>query len=126
MGQLEIRRQPYNAFMIFLQAAPVLSFLIHTIESMIARVDPHHIAPQMVARKPLKTIHNPTHFDLEPEADDISPPLLKAICQVDTEVSDFFLEQSSQVSKCLQSCASLIDECHLDIECTRQKVSVLQ
>ena len=67
----------------------VLNFLIHTIESMIARVDPEHIAPQMVGPKLLKALHNLAHFDLESEAGAMSPLLLKAIRQSDTEVIEF-------------------------------------
>ena len=124
-GRLEIRRQPHNAFMIFLQASPVLNFLIHTIESMIARVDPDHIAPQMVGPKLLKALHNLAHFDLEPEAGAMSPLLLKAIRQSDTKVIEFFVERSGQVPKCLNLCASLIDEIDLDIHIIRQQVAVL-
>jgi hypothetical protein len=125
LGRLEIRRQPHNAFMIFLQASPVLNFLIHTIESMIARVDPDHIAPQMVGPKLLKALHNLAQFDLEPDAGAMSPLLLKAIREVDTEVIDFFLERSGQVPKSFNLCASLIGESDLDIEGIRQQVADL-
>jgi hypothetical protein len=124
-GRLEIRRQPHNAFMIFLQASPVLNFLIHTIESMIARVDPDHIAPQMVGPKLLKALHNLAQFDLEPDAGAMSPLLLKAIREVDTEVIHFFLERSGQVPKSFNLCASLIGESDLDIEGIRQQVADL-
>jgi hypothetical protein len=111
--------------MIFLQASPVLNFLIHTIESMIARVDPDHIAPQMVGPKLLKALHNLAQFDLEPDAGAMSPLLLKAIREVDTEVIDFFLERSGQVPKSFNLCASLIGESDLDIEGIRQQVADL-
>ena len=92
---------------------------------MIARVDPDHIAPQIVGPKLLKALHNLAHFDLEPEAGAMSPLLLKAIRQSDTEVIEFFVERSGQVPKCLNLCASLIDEIDLDIQSTRQQVAVL-
>ena len=111
--------------MIFLRASPVLNFLIHTIESMIAPVDPDHIAPQMVGPKLLKALNNLAHFDLEPAAGAMSPLLLKAIHQSDAEVIDFFLERSGQVPKCLNLCASLVGESDLDVESIRQKVAVL-
>jgi hypothetical protein len=121
-GRLEIRRQPHNAFMIFLQTSPVLDFLIHTIESMITRVDPDHIAPQMVGPKLLKALHNLARFDLEPEAGAMSPLLLNAVRQGDTEVTEFFRCQSGQAPKCLNLCASLMEDVDLDIESIRQQV----
>jgi len=124
-GRLEIRRQPHNAFMIFLQASPVLDFLIHTIESMIARVDPDHIAPQMVGPKLLKVLHNLAQFDLEPEAGASSPLLLKAIRQDNAEIVKFFLKRSGHLPKCLNLCASLIEEADLDIEDIRHKITLL-
>ena len=111
--------------MIFLRASPVLNFLIHTIESMIAPVDPDHIAPQMVGPKLLKALNNLAHFDLEPEAGAMSPLLLRAIRQSDSVVIDFFLERSGQAPKSLNLCASLTDESDLDIEGIRQKVAEL-
>ena len=60
--------------------------MIHIIESMITRVDPDHIAPQMVGPKLLKALHDRAHFDLEPEAGAVSPLLLKAIRRGDSEV----------------------------------------
>ena len=55
----------------------------------------------------------------------MSPLLLKAIRQSDTEVIEFFVERSGQVPKCLNLCASLIDEIDLDIQSIRQQVAVL-
>jgi hypothetical protein len=55
----------------------------------------------------------------------MSPLLLTAIRQADAEVIDFFLERSGQVPKCLNLCASLIDETDLDIQSIRQQVAVL-
>ena len=92
---------------------------------MIARVDPEHIAPQMVGPRLLEALHNLAHFDLESEAGAMSPLLLKAIRQSDTEVIEFFLERSSQLPKCLNLCTSLIDEPDLDIQSIRQQVAVL-
>jgi hypothetical protein len=79
----------------------------------------------MVGPKLLKALHSLAHFDLEPEAGAMSPLLLKAISQADIDVIDFFLERSGQVPKCLNLCASLIDESDLDIEGIRQEIAAL-
>ena len=124
-GRLEVRRQPHNAFMVFMQASPVLNFLIHTIESVIARVDRDHIAPQMAGPKLLKALHNLAHFDLEPEAGAMSPLLLTALRQVDEGMIEFFVNRRSHAPKCLNLCASLLDEDDLNIEGIREKVITL-
>ena len=92
---------------------------------MIARVDPKHIAPQMVGPKLLKALHNLAQFDLEPQAGAMSPLLLKAIRESDAEIIEFFLERGGQVPNCLNLCTSLIDESDLDIEGIRQQIVVL-
>ena len=124
-GRLEIRRQPHNAFMIFLQESPVLSFLIHTIESMIKRVDSDHIAPQMVGPKLLKALHSLAHFDLEPEAGAMSPVLLDAVRRADTQIIEFFRERNAPAPKCLNLCASLIEDSDVDVQDIRQRVARL-
>ena len=75
-GRLEVRRQPRYAFMIFLQASPVLNFLIHTVELMIAHLDSECITPQMVGPKLLKALYNLAHFYPEPEAGLMSPSVV--------------------------------------------------
>ena len=67
---------PHNAFMGFTQASPVLGFLAYLSESIVARADPDHIAPQMVGPKLLKALNNLAQFSLVPEAGAISPGLL--------------------------------------------------
>ena len=124
-GRLEVRRQPHNAFMIFMATTPVLDFLIHTIKSMIKRVDPDYIAPQMVGPKLLKALHNLAHFDLEPEAGAMSPLLLQAICQGDMKAIAFFRERSGKAPKCLNLCASLIEEADIDVQDIRQRAALL-
>ena len=124
-GGLEVRRQPHNAFMIFLQESPVLSFLIHTIESMIKRVDSDHIAPQMVGPKLLKALHSLAHFDLEPEAGAMSPVLLDAVRRADIQIIEFFRERNAPAPKCLNLCASLIDDSDVDVQDIRQRVARL-
>ena len=60
----------------FTQASPVLGFLAYLSESIVARADPDHIAPQMVGPKLLKALNNLAQFSLVPEAGAVSPGLL--------------------------------------------------
>ena len=75
-GTWRAYQSPHNAFMGFTAASPVLGFLAYLSESIIARVDAAHIAPQMVGPKLLKALNNLAQFTLVPEAGAVSPELL--------------------------------------------------
>lgn len=71
--------QPHNAFMLMHCDSPVRDFLIYASESIIARADPAHIAPQMVGPKLLKALNNVVGFTLEPAAGALSPELIQSL-----------------------------------------------
>ncbi|MGP1667796.1 MAG: hypothetical protein ACTS5I_18240, partial [Rhodanobacter sp.] len=75
-GRLEARRNVHNAVCVFRQGCPVLPFLIHTVESLIRRVDPDRIAPQMVGPRLLSALHSLAHFPLLPQIGALSPALI--------------------------------------------------
>ena len=75
-GAWRTYQSPHNAFMGFTAASPVLGFLAYLSESIIARADAAHIAPQMVGPKLLKVLNNLAQFTLVPEAGAVSPALL--------------------------------------------------
>lgn len=78
-GRFVARYQPHNAFLLIHRDSPVLAFLIYAVESIIARADPAHIAPQMVGPKLLKALHSLVAFELEPAAGALSPELIAAL-----------------------------------------------
>ena len=69
-------QSPYNVFMGFTAASPVLGFLVYLSESIIERADAEHIAPQMVGPKLLKALNNLAQFTLVPAAGAVSRELL--------------------------------------------------
>ena len=75
-GTWRAYQSPHNAFMGFTAASPVLGFLAYLSESIVARVDAAHIAPQMVGPKLLKALNNLAQFTLVPETGAVSPELL--------------------------------------------------
>ena len=75
-GTWRAYQSPHNAFMGFTAASPVLGFLAYLSESIIARADAAHIAPQMVGPKLLKALNNLAQFTLVPEAGAVNPELL--------------------------------------------------
>src|SRR5690606_5614353 len=74
--RLEARRNVHNAVCVFRQACPVLPFLLHTVESLIRRVDPDRIAPQMVGPRLLNALHPLADFALLPQVGALSPEVV--------------------------------------------------
>ena len=123
-GHLEIRKQPHNAYLMFTATSPVLDFLIHTVESIIHRADPEHIAPQMVGPKLLKALNTFADFDLEHAAGAMSPMLLDALLSGDSEITSYFKEVQVSPPKVMNLCASLVGSDDLDVEKIRVAVNV--
>ncbi len=123
-GHLEIRKQPHNAYLMFTATSPVLDFLIHTVESIIHRADPEHIAPQMVGPKLLKALNTFADFDLEHAAGAMSPMLLDALLSGDSEITSYFKEAQLSPPKLMNLCASLVGSDDLDVEKVRVAVNL--
>ena len=123
-GRLEIRKQPHNAYLMFTATSPVLDFLIHTVESIIHRADPKHIAPQMVGPKLLKALNTFAGFDLEHAAGAVSPLLLEALVSDDGEITSYFKAAQTSTPKLINLCASLVGSDDLDIEKIRAAVTL--
>ena len=123
-GRLEIRRQPHNAYLMFTATAPVLDFLIHTVESIIHRADPAHIAPQMVGPKLLKALNTFADFDLEHAAGAMSPLLLEALVSDQIDITTYFKTAQISPPKIFNLCASLVGSDDLDTEKIRAAVNL--
>jgi hypothetical protein len=108
--------------MIFSQASPVLDFLIHTTQSLIRRVDPAHIAPQMVGPKLIKALHTFADFELEPAAGAMSPLLMQALLSGDPATINVFNNALSTPPKMMNLCASLHDEPEIDVSAVRDGI----
>ena len=121
-GRLDIRRQPHNAYFMFTASTPVLDFLIHTTQSLIRRVDPAHIAPQMVGPKLIKALHTFADFELEPAAGAMSPLLMQALLSRDPTTINHFKNALITPPKMMNLCASLHDEPEIDVSAVRDGV----
>lgn len=121
-GRLDIRKQPHNAYFMFTASTPVLDFLILTVESIIHRANPRHIAPQMVGPKLLKALNTFANFDLEYSAGAMSPVLLDALNAGQSEVTSYFKEAQTSAPKLMNLCASLTGSNALDVEKIRKAV----
>ena len=104
-----VRKNVHNAFCAFRQACPVLPFLLYTVESLIRRVDPGHIAPQMAGPKLLTSLHSLCGFPLVPEVGALSPDVIKDICAGKGPALDLLRRKSLVKPKAANLCASLIN-----------------
>lgn len=75
-ARLEARRNVHNAVCVFRKGCPVLPFLLHTIESLVRRVDPAHIAPQFAGPRLLNALHPLADFALLPQVGALSPDVV--------------------------------------------------
>lgn len=75
--RLEARRNVHNAVCVFRQDCPVLPFLLHTVESLIRRVDADRISPQMVGPRLLNALHPLADFALLPQVGALSPAVVE-------------------------------------------------
>ncbi len=106
-GNLQVKRQPHNAFSAFRRDSPVLDFLLEATGSIIARADPQFISPQMVGPKLLKALHNIVHFDLVPAAGALSPEVIQAIVDGGGAALERFLDERRCETTMVNLCASL-------------------
>lgn len=103
-------RTPHNAFMAFRAGNPILPFLIHVTESLIERVDPTKMAPQMVGPKLLKALHSLVQFELYPEAGALSPALLDELVTEPGAAVACYQANGAPMPAFLNLCASLSDD----------------
>ena len=75
----EVRKNIHNAFAAFPVHCPLLPFLIDLVLRMMRRVDPDHIAPQMMGPKLLSSLHNLADFDVRPDIGALSPAVTQAV-----------------------------------------------
>lgn len=107
-GKLEVRRNIHNAVCVFRSGCPVLPFLIHTVESLMRRVDPVHIAPQMVGPKLLQALHPLADFALLPQISALSPAVVADLIAGGGPALTLFQQRSTVTPQAVNVCASLI------------------
>jgi hypothetical protein len=111
-------RNVHNAFCVFRQHCVTLPFLIQTVESVIRRVDPAHLAPQLVGPKLLTALHSLCNFPLVPEVGSLSPSVVGDIVAGKGAALNLLRRKSEVKPKAVNLCASLID--------TSQAVKVIE
>jgi len=102
-------RNVHNAFCAFRQNCVVLPFLLHTTASIVRRVDPTHIAPQLVGPKLLTALHSLSDFALVPEIGALSPAVVGDIVAGKGAALDLLRRKSEIKPKAVNLCASLIE-----------------
>jgi hypothetical protein len=102
-------RNVHNAFCAFRQNCVALPFLLETMESLIRRVDPAHLAPQLVGPKLLTALHSLRDFALVPEVGALSPSVVADIVTGKGAALDTLRRRSQVKPKAVNLCASLIE-----------------
>jgi hypothetical protein len=106
-AKLRLYHNVHNAFCAFTADSPVLAFLIHVVQSLIHRVDPDHIAPQMVGPKLLKTLHGLADFQLVAPAGAISPEVLRGLLKEDDSILEAWRGALKEPLAMVNLCSSL-------------------
>jgi hypothetical protein len=109
-GRLRARSNIHNAVCAFRPGCPVLPFLIHSIESLIRRVDPAHIAPQLAGPKLLQALHPLCDFALLPGFGALSPAVVADLLAGDGPALRLLRAHSPQPPQALNLCASLLPD----------------
>lgn len=107
--RLEARRNIHNAVCVFRHGCPVLPFLIHSVASLIRRVDPAHIAPQMVGPKLLQALQPLADFAVLPQVSALSPSVVADLIRGGGPALTLFLQRSPVTPQAVNVCASLIE-----------------
>lgn len=106
-GRMSARRNVHNAVCVFRQGCVVLPFLLYAVESIIRRVSPDHIAPQIVGPKLLTALHSICGFALLPQVGALSPDVVSDICEGSGPALNLMRQKSEIKPKAVNICASL-------------------
>ncbi|MDG2177021.1 MAG: hypothetical protein P8M72_12955 [Gammaproteobacteria bacterium] len=109
-GTIRARKNVHNAVCLFKQGCAVLPFLTETVASIIQRVDPDKIAPQMVGPKLLSALHSLYDFSLLPQVGALSQEVAADIKAGSGPALDLLLEKTSVPLQAVNLCASLMSE----------------
>lgn len=113
-GSLKAHRNVHNAVCLFRRGCVVLPFLAETVASMIRRVDPQRIAPQMVGPKLLSALHSLYEFDLLPRVGALSPRVVADLVAGGGDALALLRQKSSEPLQAVNLCASLIGDTDAD------------
>ncbi len=120
-GRLQVRRNIHNAIAVFRRGCVVLPFLQHCTLSLIRRVDPAHIAPQLCGPKLLQALQPLADFALLPQVGALSPLVVADLCRGGGDAWDLMLQHAAVPPQAVNLCASLVG----DVE-ARTVIDVLQ
>lgn len=107
-GRYRPFQTPHNAFMVFAAGNPVSPFLEYSATSIVRRVKPGNIAPQLIGPKLLKALHNIAHFDMYPEAGALSPSLAAELVSVPGKAVACYRDSGAPMPKMINLCSSLV------------------
>ena len=113
------RTNVHNALTAFRSGCPILPFLIEVIQRMTRRVNPAHIAPQMMGPKLLSSLHNLAQFEVCEQVGALSPWVVAELAAEPGRAWQTLRQTMQQPLLAANLCASLVrpstaDESKLD------------
>lgn len=109
-SRLQARRNIHNAVAVFRQGCPVLPFLQHCTLSLVRRIDPAHIPPQLCGPKLLQALQPLADFALLPQVGALSPLVVADVCRGGGEAWDLMLQHAAVPPQAVNLCASLLGD----------------
>lgn len=106
-GRFVARRNVHNAVCVFRKGCPVLPFLLHTVESLVRRVDANHIAPQFAGPRLLNALHPLADFALLPQVGALSPDVVADLVAGAGPALDLLRKESRVPLQAANICASV-------------------
>ncbi|HEY0961864.1 MAG TPA: hypothetical protein VGE69_05860 [Pseudomonadales bacterium] len=106
-GRLEARRNVHNAVCVFRRGCPVLPFLLHTVASLVRRVDAGRIAPQFVGPRLLNALHPLADFALLPQVGALSPEVVADLIDGEGPALDLLRRETRTPLQAANICASV-------------------
>lgn len=106
-GKLRPRRNVHNAAIMTTSGDTAVPFLIDTVQSIVRRADPAHIAPQMVGPKLLTALNTISGFTLWPDCGAFSPPVLRDIAAGGGPALDLLKAESDPLPAAANLCQTL-------------------
>lgn len=106
-GGFEARRNVHNAVCVFRKGCPVVPFLMHTVESLVRRVDANHIAPQFAGPRLLNALHPLADFALLPQVGALSPDVVADLVAGEGPALDLLRKESRVPLQAANVCASV-------------------
>ncbi len=107
-NKLQSYKKVHNAFLLFRQGNPFLSYYLHAAEQIIRQHSGRHMVPQLIGPKLLTALHNVVQCPVVERAGMLSPLVLLDVLQGGGEALRLFLKKSPECPAAVNLCGSSV------------------